>query len=257
MSIARHPGSNLRQPAVRAAVPGITTHVPRRGGYVLLETVVATSMLILGLAFIGGMIQDSHTALRRVERTMRARMLAEDFLTELERGLIELESVDEIQEEEFGPRYPSWGWRLTIQETAVAELYMLTVEVLYQPRSDIDEADFDFDDAEVLYTLHTLRPVPRPLNFAEDFGLTDEEFNDISEKLSQLGVDGLDANNFDPAILSKLDFDQLIDVLPVMMDAFGMDLGVALNALPPDVRQALEESGALEGILGGGGEESE
>ena len=57
----------------------------RRLAYLLLETVVATGMLIVGLAVLGAQVQDSHTAVRKMERRIRAISLAEQHLAELEK----------------------------------------------------------------------------------------------------------------------------------------------------------------------------
>ena len=66
----------------------------RRRGYMLLETVVAAGMLVVGLAVIGSQFHDSQMAIRKMERRVRAFTLAEQQLAFLDLGLIELESID-------------------------------------------------------------------------------------------------------------------------------------------------------------------
>ena len=241
-----------RRPASRWTATGGR----RSGGYVLLETVVATGLLIVGLAVLGAMVQDSQLAMHRMELRLAARWKAEHFLALLDTGLIEFDSADNEIEETFGPRYPQWAWRVIIEETGVDELLLLTVEILHDPLRDDDHTLFDFDDTPVVITLHALRAAPQPVDLGVAFGLREEELAEISEKLMGLGIDGLDPEAFDPSILGKLEFDELIEVLPTLMDAFGLDYSALLSQLPSDLRQQLEESGVLEG-LGVGGDESD
>jgi len=205
--------------------------------------VIATGLLIVGLAVLGGMVQDSYSAVRQMKINVQARWLAEQFLAELDTGLIELDSVDEIQEESFGPRYPTWAWRLTIDETASEELFLLTVDVLYDPLRRDDDEEFDYDEKPTVYTLYTMRAAPQEVDLELAFGLREEEIEELTEKLSGLGIEGLDPAAFDPSILGKLDFEELIEVLPTLLDAFGIDYSALLAQLPAEVRAGLEEAG--------------
>ena len=65
----------------------------RRHAWVLLETVIATGLLILVLTVIGVQLQDARLAVKKMERNARALMLAEMQLAQLDLGLIELESA--------------------------------------------------------------------------------------------------------------------------------------------------------------------
>ncbi|MGB0717577.1 MAG: hypothetical protein ACPGXK_16990 [Phycisphaerae bacterium] len=217
----------------------------RLPGYVLLETVIATALLMLGLMVLGAQIQDSVTTVRKMDQRQRAIMLAETLLSELSLGLIEFDSIDDMQEEEFGPRDPSYGYRMILDETIVPDLFHLTTEILYWPRED-EEDFFDFDEAEILFTTRTMKVVPRKVNLQEAFGIPDEEFEELSVKLEELGIPGLDPNDFDFSVLGgdKLTFDELVEALPVLMDAFGMNADDFLSQLPPQYRIMLE--GLLE-----------
>jgi type II secretory pathway pseudopilin PulG len=223
----------------------------RAGGYVLLETVIATGMLILGLAVLGTMVQDSDTAVHKLNIQVRARMLAEQFLSLMDAGQLELDSLDDIEEDDFGSRYPQWGWRLTTNETATDELFLLKIDILYhRPRED-DEDRYPHEEAELIYTFYTFRTAPQELNLADSFGLREEEMLDLAEKLGGLGVDGLDPDAFDPSILARLEFEELIEVLPTLMDVMHLDVESLLGQLPADVRQALEDQGVLSELMGG------
>ena len=218
-----------------------------RCGYVLLETVIATGLLIVGLAVLGAQIQDSETAIRQMRLRLRAMTLAEQQLAELDLGLVELDSVDEVQEGDFGPRYPDYGWRLITEPTAIEGLFRFTVEVLHLIRMDAyKEDDFDYEAADIVFTTYAFRPAPQALDLAIDFGLDEEEFETISEKLANTGVPGLDAQSFDPSILAKLDFEQLVEVLPVILDALGMKLGDLEALIPQEVLEELKKSGMLD-----------
>lgn len=222
-----------------------------RRGYVLLETVIATGLLIVGLAVLGAQIQDSDMAIRQMRLRLRAMTLAEQQLAELDLGLIELDSVDEVQEGDFGPRYPDYGWRLITEPTAIEGMYRFTVEVLYLIRDGAyKEDDFDYEAADILFTSYAFRPAPQALDLGIDFGLSDEDLERVTEKLSNAGIPGLDAQSFDPAILAKLDFAQLVEVLPVFLDALGMELGDLEALIPAGVLEELKKSGMLDELGG-------
>ena len=215
----------------------------RRGGWVLLETVIATGLLILGLTILGGELQDSHYAVKRSELKIRALAMAEMQLAHLDTGLIEIRSVDDEEEGDFGPRFLYWGWRITTEETATEELYRLQLETLYWPVREDYEEEMDYDEAEVLNTFYVFRAKPKPLDFAEDFGLREDELEELATKLGELGIDGLDPEKFDPAILAKLDLEELMEVLPSIMDAFGMDVSQFVGQLPQEIQDAIREAG--------------
>ncbi len=223
-----------------------------RHGYVLLETVIATGLLIVGLAVIGAQIQESDTSIRKMRLRIHALELAEQHLAQLDLGLIELDSVDEVQEGDFGPRYPDYGWRLTTEPTAIEQMFRLTLEVLYLRRPErYQEDDFEHDEADVLLTTYAFRVAPQKLDLRADYGLSEEEFDKVSTTLADSGIPNLDANSFDPTILAKLDFEQMIEVLPVILDAMGVELGDLTGMIPPEVLEQLKESGVLDAVEGG------
>jgi hypothetical protein len=232
-----------------------------RGAYVLLETVIATGLLILGLAVIGAQFQDSISTVHEVEERTKAIMLAEKILAEMSLGLVEFDSLDDIQEEEIGPRYPSHGMRMVLDETATPGIAHLEIQILHYPR-ETDDEDFDYDEARVLFTTRTLRIVPRKENLQERFGIPDDEYEELQTKLQETGIEGLDPENFDFSILGgdKIPFEDLVEVLPLLMDAFGMDTSAFVNQLPPEYRDIInelmpsEEDGPKELIGNGEGE---
>ena len=232
----------------------VTPSHRRRGGYILLETVVATGLLIVGLAVIGAQVQDATRTVAAMERQIRVMALAEQHLAELDLGLIDLESVDEVEEGDFGPRHPDYGWRLITEPTALEAMFLLTLEILYLPREGhYREDDFEYDDAEVLHIVYAMRPTPQPVHFGLDFGLREEELVELGEKFDELGLslEGLDPEAFDLAILGRFDFEDLIKTLPLILDALGMDLSQLSSMLPPGLLEQILENSLL------GDEESE
>ncbi len=212
-----------------------------RGAYVLLETVVATGLLVVGLGVIGAQIQGAVDGVRNMERRLQAMMLAEMKLAELDLGLVQLESFDEVEESDFGPRYPDWGWRLITEKTGLEQVYSLTLEVLYTQREDeYKEDSYDYDIAELVFTLHAMSSGPRPLDLGIDFGLDEERFDEVSSQLDDLGIDGLDAASLDPSILAKLDIEDFLEVLPILADVMGIDVSDMLGGLPPELRSLFD-----------------
>jgi hypothetical protein len=229
-----------------------------RRAWVLLETVIATGLLVVGLAVLGAQVQGAFTSVRKMERRTRALMLAEQHLAELEMGVIELESADEIEERDFGPRHPDWGWRLTTDPTSIEGMFLQRLDIMYLARDgQYREDDFEHDDAEIVHSLRVMRALPLPFDFATDFGLREDELSELNEKLGKLGIDGLDLSNFDPRFFQNVDFEELMTVLPPLMDAMNMDIEDLLAIIPPEILEQIKESGlldALEEESGGGNE---
>ncbi|UCE60643.1 MAG: hypothetical protein JSU63_02610 [Phycisphaerales bacterium] len=227
----------------------------KRRAYLLLETTIATGLLIAGLAVIGAQVQQAESSVREMELQLRALMLAETKLAELDLGLVELDSVDPIQEEDFGPRYPDFGWRLITEETSIEQLYHLTFEVLFLRSDGYYEPDsFDHENARELHTVYALRTLPQELDLAVEFGLEEEEAVELGEKLDLLAIPGLSIDAFDPTVFPLLPFDEFLEVLPIIGSILGIDLTQMASQLPPDILDVLKDSGLLEPESEGGRE---
>lgn len=219
-----------------------------RRGYVLLETVVATGLLIVGLGVIGAQLQDSNAAVRKMRIKTQAVLLADSQLAMLDLGLVELDSVDEVQEGDFGPRYPDWGWRLITEPTSINGMFRISVEVLYLIREDDYREDtFDHDRAESMYRAIAFRQPPRPLDLVADFGLSDEEMGDFLDKVGGAGIPGFENGVFDPTFLANADIEELLKLLPALQE-LGISVGDLKSMIPPDLLRQLQESGFLETI---------
>ncbi len=215
-----------------------------RRGYVLLETVIATGLLIVGLAVIGAQIQDSDAALKKMERKVRAVMLAELKLAELDMGVIKLTSVDDVVEGDFGPRYPDYGWQLISKASGIEGVYALTLDIMHIYHvGDWKPDDFDYASAEVVFATHTLHEKPMPFDLERDFGLPEDQLEDVSKQLSELSIPGLDISSLNLRTLAGLKFEDFVRALPVLSEVFGFNIDQLTGILPPQLRSLLEESG--------------
>jgi len=230
----------------------------KRRAYLLLETVIATGLLIMALAVIGVQVQKSHHSIRDMDREIRALTLAERFMAEMDLGLVELDSLNDIEEGDFGPRFPDWGWRMVIEDTAIDELYLLEIEILYLKREgNYTQDTFEYDQAEVVQRLYAMRPLPERVDFALDFGMNDEELEELTDRMAEAGL-----TDFDPYSFNMRDFfgntpsEELLKQLPLLMDKFGFELDDVAAFVPPDLLQELKDMG-LFGEPEEGGEDGE
>lgn len=219
-----------------------------RRGYLLLETVIATGVLIVGLAVIGAQVQDAVTTVRTMDERSRAMLLAEQHMAEIGLGLIKLDSADDEQEEEFGPRYPEFGWRLTIDDTAVDELFLLKLEILHFPREDFED-EFDFDLARVLHTVYTMRQNPKnpaiPLSTIATAGGSQSSSEGGDDPLEEIDCECFDDLEFDLSCLLQLEIVDIIALGECLQD-LNIDpsgLGLPQIEIPPGVMALLEEYG--------------
>jgi len=223
----------------------------------MLETVIAVGLLVVGLAIIGSQIQDSDTSIRKMRLKTRALMLAEQQLAYLDLGLVKLDTIAEIQEGDFGPRYPDWGWRIMTEPTSLDGIFRQQISVLYKVRDEAYQADsFDYKNADDIYDVYAFRPNPKPLDLQTDFGMTDKELTDLNQKVTDNQIPCFDGGTFNPTCLATLDSQELLKALPVAVKLFpGANIDQLEQLIPPDVLQQLKDSGLLgdlENAAGGG-----
>ncbi len=221
----------------------------------MLETVIATGMLIVGLAVIGAQLQESNKAVHSMKLKTQAVMLAEMQLAQLDLGLVKLESVDEVQEGDFGSRYPDWGWLLITEPTAIDGLFRLTVEIYHHFRDgEYRQDSFDFEQAERIFSAAAFRPAPKPLDLAADFGMREDELAEFADKIGQAGIPCFDGGTFDSTCLANIDIAELMKTLPALKQ-LGINLGDIESLIPPDLLESLKQSGLLDGeeLDNGGG----
>lgn len=228
-------------------------------GFVLMEVLVALAILILGLTVIGSQVRTSWRASRLMERKYKAVLLAESMLATLDTGLpVPLELDNEVEgdwqewDELFvdpgeesrhlplGDLFPEYAWRLTVEPSGVEELTFVALEILFDPSRRNTEEEYDFDEAEVLQTLYLLRATPSRLDLTRDFGMDVEQAEELAEELAGVGEFGLDPYDLDPGLFRDLEFEELIEVLPPLLQALGLDLDSILPMLPEELRAAMQ-----------------
>jgi type II secretory pathway pseudopilin PulG len=237
----------------------------RNSGFMLLEIVVAVGLLILGMAVIGIQVQSSAERARKTDQTARVTFLAESKFAEIDTGLIQ--PSDDVVEDDFGRLFPAYAWRLEFEPTGELDadsgdafdrfgLAQVRLEIYYDPLRDPDD-DFDYDQAEVVGRYYTLRAAPRPLDLTQDFGMEDDVAERLNEDLANSGDGSLDVHNFDPATFASLDLDQILEIAPLLMEAFGMSETELLALVPEEFKSQLEAILAAQGEGEGGGEAGE
>ena len=225
--------------------------------YVMLETVIATGLLIVGLGVIGAQLQDSNAAVQKMRLKTQAVMLAETQLAMMDLGLVKLDSIDEVQEGDFGSRYPDWGWRLITEPTAIDGLFRITVEVQYLLRQEEYHEDaFDHKNADTIFRASAFRQPPKPLDLATDFGLNEKELADFTDNVDNAQIPCFEGGTFDPTCLASIDVEELFKALPALQK-LGLNLGDLQSMIPPDLLKQLQESGFMEQVEGATGEPSE
>jgi len=212
------------------------THPARQSGFMLLEMVIAVGLLVLGMALIGAQISTSTDTARETELMSRVVFLAESKIAELDTGLI---IPEEEIEEDFGRLFPEFGWRMRIVPAAETELNLITLEILYEFAREPDE-EFDFEDAEVMQTYHTLRATPTSLDMTRDFGLEEEQADDINNQLADLTGGAVDVREFDPSIFQNLSPEELAGLAEMLINQMGADASALMQLLPPQARGMLQ-----------------
>lgn len=217
--------------------------ISHRSGFVLLEVVVSLGLMVLGMTVIGAQINDSFRRASRTALKMRAMTLAESRLAQLDSGALELDPVlieaGEPIEEDFGRLFSAFATRVTVSETAIEELFLVTLSVLFDRLRDPDD-EYDFDEAKVIYTVRTLRATPAFIDLQADFGVDEEGIERLIEAVPDAEFDPY---VFDPSILARMDLEDLVAVLPDLLDALGIGPDEVARMLPPDVIQMLNEAG--------------
>ena len=185
-------------------------------------------------------------------------LLAESKLAELDTGLVLQEGqLEEEIEEDWGELFPEYAWRINFQPSAVDGMVHISLAILYDERRRDTKTEYDFDGAKEVQTVHTMRTVPVRIDLTRDFGMDVEQVEKLAGDLADVGETGIDPYNLDPGVLGKLNFEELLDVLPTLLQAFGMNVEDVLAMLPPDIRAAVEAAQKTREGEGAEGESAE
>ena len=198
---------------------------------VLLEVVLALTILIVVLSFIGSQMTASLEMARRTRDTSGALMLAQSVLAEIDAGAVRPEQE---QSDEFGPAWPGYAYRLTAEEVPEFEgLLQLRVQILHGP------PDSDLEQRRVVCDLHTQRIRPTDIDLQRDFGLSDEQIAKLADSIPP--ETGIDVAAIDPSTIATMDPAQLVELLPSLAEAFGIRLNESM------VNRILQQLGLQEG----------
>lgn len=222
----------------RAMPPGSSPRggADRARGAVLLEVLLALALLILGMAAVGGQINVGLKVAQNTEIATRAIMLAESKIAELDAGVLGFNPNDEF-EGDFGRQYPGWGWRVILEPTDTDDLIMATLEVLYLPGVEFGDEP-TVDEMQVVYTAYTLRAIPAVLDLQRDFGFTEDQLDEFAANIPMPGFDPL---NIDPTAIAQLEGEELMEVLPMLMELLGSNSAL-LNSLPQSTQDQIKEA---------------
>lgn len=218
-----------------------------RRGYLLLEVVLAIGLLLLGLSVIGGQIQSSQDAAYDARDMARYLMLVDMKLAELDAGLVPFDQeADQEVEGDFTRRFPDYGWRMRLDPTVTENLWLITLEILYNPRETIED-EFEPDDAEVVHKVYLMRSTPPQVDLQADYGLTDEAIANLSD---QLPIEDFDPTNFDPSLLRNLDTEELLGMLPAFIQMMGLSEEEIRSLLPAELRGLVDTQGVGAALQG-------
>jgi len=204
----------------------------RRGrrGVALLEVVVSISILLVAMAVIGLAFRNGQYNLQRSERITRAMLLTERLLAELDTGYLEIEEREQsgwfdVEAEE------GMSWFVEINpDDNIDGLLKVDITIFLGDPEGTDE-----EHVRILST-HVFRPEPMGIDFERDFGLDEDQITQLTDAIPG-GEAVIDPTDFDPRDLARLDLDTLVEILPALMEALGVNLG----------------AGQLNQILGGSG----
>ena len=223
-AIIRIPQSAIRNP-----------HLSRRRGALLLEVILALTILFMGMSIIGIQLQTSIKIGYDNERRTQALLLAEAKLAQLDSGAINLEremGADGVMEGDFGKSFPGYFFRFTmVEHDDLEDIFEVTTEILYGPPEE-DLEPGDIEDAEAVLMLYSFRATPPTLNLQRDFGVTDEKIEELAASLPP----DLDPLDFSPAAFAEMDLETLLELMPLLLEIFGQGFGFSSE----QIQQAMD-----------------
>jgi len=212
-----------------------------RRGAVLLEVVVALSILLLAMSVVGLTFRNVMGNVERADRITRARIMTERLLVEMDTGILEMEERE--QTGWFGKEsIPGMSWRVEINpHDRIDRLVEVDVHIY------MGDPDGSEEERQRLLSTRFWRPEPRGLDLEKDFGLDEDQIEQLTEAIPG-GVAMFDPTDFDPRMIAQLDMDMLAELLPTLIQAFGGSfMGGDLNQLLKAVESG--DMGALQGAI--------
>ena len=225
-----------------------------RPAAVLLEVVLALALLMIAMGVIGFTFRNGQYFIERSERLTRAMLMTEKLIVEMDSGLLamdEREVTGTFETDGISETMPGLSFEI-LSEPSPSIVGLLNIEINIFLGSPEDE-----DSRQLVLQTHVVRPLPQGLDFERDFGLDQEQIEQLTEAIPG-GAALFDPNNFDPRSLASLPIDQLVEILPSLLQAFGGQLGQGqidqfLNAVESGDLSGLQNGGNIPGLNGGGG----
>ncbi|MCG3126838.1 MAG: hypothetical protein CHACPFDD_01693 [Phycisphaerae bacterium] len=246
--------TGLRGRAPRASHNAATV----RCGALLLEVVVAMTILIAAMAFIGTQMVAGIRTVGLGEQETRLSELADRLLALLELDMQTSERLftDRSTEGDFGDQYPEYSWQASVETTELPGLGQVTIEILYLPDTPSNPND---DEPVVVRRMYLLKADPGRIDFGADFGMNEEQLTQLSQTIP---IPGFDPTQFNPQELVSQDPATLLQMLPVILAMLqqytgGQGIEELLGpgglegATPDQIRELL--AGQLGDLAGGEG----
>jgi hypothetical protein len=230
-----------------------------RRGAALLEVVIALSILLVTMSVVGLTFRNVQRNIEWSERLSRAVIMSERLLVEMDTGFLDMKDEREMSGWFGVESIPGMSWRVEINpHDRIDRLVEVDVHIY------MGDPDGSEDERLRLLTTRVWRPEPRGLDLEKDFGLDEDQIDQLTEAIPG-GVAIFDPTDFDPRMFAQLDMEMLSELLPTLIQAFGGsfmggDLGGLLQALESGDMGALEDltrkaglPGGASGLLPGGG----
>ncbi|MCB9853628.1 MAG: hypothetical protein H6819_11075 [Phycisphaerales bacterium] len=203
---------------------------PCRRGAALLEVVIALGLLLTAMVAIGVVFRNGQYFIEKAEVRTRAMLLTEKLITTLDTGVDQdrdgFPDIDMLEREQSGyfntmgiqESIPGMSWGIESEPSQ-------RVDGIYEIDINIYMGDPDDEEArENVLRTRIVRVEPRGFDFERDFGLDETQIEDLTNLIPG-GSQLFDPANFDPRILAQLPADQLVEMLPALLQAFGSQLG--------------------------------
>lgn len=105
-----------------------------RGGFTLLEVILALAILLTSLAAIGNLVHNAYRNAARVRDLTRAQLIAEAILAELNAGSLPLETAAEAPVEDIDDTVePGWLYSIDVMPLELVGLLSVQVVVSQDP----------------------------------------------------------------------------------------------------------------------------
>lgn len=210
----------------------ITRSRKSRPAVLLLEIIMALTIMIAVMAFVGGQMVSGIRMTSFADQQTRVSSLADRVLTLLE---LDMESVERLFAEteadgDFGDQHPGYFWRAKLDPTELDGLGQISIEILYQQDPALQD---DIESASVVRELHLLKADPGRIDLEADFGFSEDQLAQFEEMMPLAGVDpnGLNMQELIAALTSLPPEEllalvtQLLPLLQQMMGAQGQAAG--------------------------------